>query len=493
MAPGWYENLWHAPDRATVRWSASAAALLRGEGLDASSASVIETVRLSESLAAMRDLPRPGLAELREAIQAVLCQGDAARVRLIRERLEIGERLGVAPAEAPTPPLQRDLEALQKALRLKPAAESKTLELDLRGELDRERSKLFHRLGIIDVPWGEQQHVGRKSGTFHENWKIAWQAEFAVALVTAAAWGNTIETAAAARLVDRGEKAADLAELARLLDLGILAGLGSAVDDLLGLLQTRAALSADAVQLMASLPPLARVARYGDVRQTPAERLAPLIDGLFERILIGLPGACSSLDDDAANAMVEAMSEVQGAVELLDNAGQRTEWHALLRSLLDREAIHGLVRGWGCRLLLEQRELSDDELHRRARRALSTANPPEQAGAWVEGVLRGSGMVLLHQDGLWLALDRWIAELSADQFQAMLPIVRRAFSGFASAERRIMGDKVRKLPQSPSASLARGGSTAAGDSLALHLDQARGRLVLPVLAHILGVPYDADA
>src|SRR5205085_11101105 len=58
-SPGWYEHLWTAPDRITIRWLANAAQLLRAEGLDASSANVIEAVRLSESLAALRDLPMP--------------------------------------------------------------------------------------------------------------------------------------------------------------------------------------------------------------------------------------------------------------------------------------------------------------------------------------------------------------------------------------------------------------------------------------------------
>ncbi len=82
-SPGWYEHLWTAPDRVSVRWVAHAARLLRGEDLDASSANVIETVRLAETLAALRGLPVPGLAELQEAMQAVLCGGEQGSMRLI--------------------------------------------------------------------------------------------------------------------------------------------------------------------------------------------------------------------------------------------------------------------------------------------------------------------------------------------------------------------------------------------------------------------------
>jgi hypothetical protein len=43
---------------------------LRAKDLDASSASVIETVRLAESLSALRDRPLPGLPEINEAVES---------------------------------------------------------------------------------------------------------------------------------------------------------------------------------------------------------------------------------------------------------------------------------------------------------------------------------------------------------------------------------------------------------------------------------------
>src|SRR6266700_6320742 len=65
-SPGWYEHLWTAPDRVSARWLTKAAHLLRANGLDTSSASVIEAIRLTETLTALRDLSVPGLAEHHE-------------------------------------------------------------------------------------------------------------------------------------------------------------------------------------------------------------------------------------------------------------------------------------------------------------------------------------------------------------------------------------------------------------------------------------------
>ena len=49
-------------------------------------------------------------------------------------------------------------------------------------------------------------------------------------------------------------------------------------------------------------------------------------------------------------------------------------------------------------------------------------------------LLRGSGLVLLHEDALWSALDAWLRDLSAETFVELLPLLRRAFAGFQPPE-----------------------------------------------------------
>jgi uncharacterized protein DUF5682 len=479
-SPGWYQHLWVARDRAALRWVAQAAQLLRGEDLDASSASVIETVRLAEALAAMRELPMPGLAELNESLLSVLCRGEEAPLGLIRRRLEIGEALGEVPPETPTIPLQRDLEAKQKSLRLKPTTEIKTLELDLRSDIDRARSRLLRQLLVLKIDWGKPQKASGGKGTFHEHWKLQWDVEFPVRLIEANVWGNTVEEAATASLRRSGDDAADLPALTALLDQAILAGLPAAIDHLLARVRSQSAVTADIGAMMKSLPALARVARYGDVRGTAAADVMPVIDALFQRVIVGLPGAVSSLDDSAAETIVQSMGEVTASVGLLDNPDMRAEWQLIMRKLADLEGCHGLVRGVACRLLVEQQVIDEAELRRRARLALSPANPAAEAAAWVQGLVRGSGMVLLHQDGLWAALDEWLVELPADLFTELLPLMRRAFSDFQPPERRAMGEKAKHLRRLGERAEARLAADTAG------LVRERADRVLPILAQILG-------
>lgn len=484
-SPGWYQHLWSAPDRSAIRWATLAARLLREKDLDASSASVIEVVRLAHSLAALRDLPLPGLAELRESIETVLCHGDPTPLALVRRALEVGDALGEVPEGAPMVPLQKDLLLAQKRLRLKPSAEQKDLKLDLRKPGDLEKSTLLHRLTILEIPWGElSERSGEKGvGSFREQWRYAWTPELAVKVIEANVFGNTVESAAIER-VRRRAQGATLGELTGLLEAILPADLEPALAPLLARLQAVAAVTADVRELMKALPPLARVSRYGDVRGAREAELRPLIDGLCERILIGLPSACASLDDDAADDMVAGLGEVHESVRLLDRDALRQEWLVALAGLMANEAIHGRVRGRAARLRLELGDLDEAALAQAASLALSRANEPSQAAAWAEGLLRGSGLLLIHQDAIWRVLDGWLVELSDDAFAAVLPLLRRAFVEFSDPERRQMGDKVKHLG---GGARPRAQAAAASAGLA-DLERDRADRVLPVLATILGVP-----
>ena len=113
------------------------AGLLREEDPPVSSAHVIEAVRLAETLAAMRGRPLAGLAETTDAVRAVMCDGSDVPLALIHDRLVVGDVLGEVPADAPRGAAAAGPRpASSAALRLKPEALERELELDLRKETD---------------------------------------------------------------------------------------------------------------------------------------------------------------------------------------------------------------------------------------------------------------------------------------------------------------------------------------------------------------------
>src|SRR5215210_1427066 len=257
-SPGYYQYLWSTPADVTASWMARVAQLLRAEDVDASSASVIEAVRLAEALAALRGRPVPGLTELNDATRAVLCFGDDTPLRLVAEKLIVGETLGEVPEETPGSPLQQDLSQAQKKLRLPPEASDRILDLDLRKPNDLERSRLLHRLRMLGVHWGRVERA-RGKGTFHEVWRLRWEPGLTVALIEAGTWGNTIHDAATAFALEQAARTQELPGLTALVEQTLLADLAEAVSGVVARLQEVAALSGDIPHAMDALAPLASV------------------------------------------------------------------------------------------------------------------------------------------------------------------------------------------------------------------------------------------
>ncbi|MFF9017725.1 DUF5682 family protein [Streptomyces sp. NPDC014870] len=485
-SPGWYGHLFAAPDRPIERWMTKVAGLLRAEDTFVSSAHVIEAVRLAETLAAMRGRPLAGLGETTDAVRAVMCDGSDVPLDLVRDRLVVGDVLGEVPDDAPAVPLQRDLARLQKSLRLKPEAQERELELDLRKENDAARSRLLHRLRLLSVTWGTPVAGRGSTGTFRETWQLHWRPELHVRVAEAGVWGTTVESAAVAKAEARAQEATALADVTALAEQCLLAGLGAALPVVMTALADRAALDTDVAHLAQALPALARSLRYGDVRATDTAALGEVAAGLAERICVGLPPACTGLDTDAATEMRGHLDAVHGALPLLpDSTGTAARWTGVLRGLAARDSVPGTIRGRAARLLLDDGGLDDEEAARLMGLALSPGNPPADAAAWIEGFVGGAsggGMLLVHDERLLALVDTWLTGVPADAFTDVLPLLRRTFSAYEPGVRRTLGELVAR---GPSASAARR-TDAVAPGFAATLDEARADGVLPVLELILG-------
>ncbi|MEV8587874.1 DUF5682 family protein [Streptomyces sp. NPDC051180] len=486
-APGWYGHLFTAPDRPVERWMTKVAGLLRAEDHPVSPAHVIEAVRLAETLAALRGRPLPGLEETTDAVRAVLCDGSDVPLDLVRDRLVVGDVLGRVPDTAPAVPLERDLARRRRTLRLRPEAQERTLELDLRKETDGERSRLLHRLRLLGVGWGEPAAGRTGTGTFRETWRLRWEPELHVRVAEAGVWGTTVEAAATAKAEAGARGAATLTDITALAEHCLLAGLADALPVVMRALADRAALDTDVAHLAQALPALARALRYGDVRGTGTEALVDVAAGLAERICVGLPPACAGAGADAAAALRERIDDVHQALGLLpEAAGLADRWADVLRRIADHDRVPGLLRGRAARILLDDGRISDDEAAPLMSRALSPGTTPPDAAAWIEGFVGGAsggGLLLVHDERLLALVDSWLASVPAAAFTDVLPLLRRTFSAYEPAVRRTLGELVARGPRSGGQDRPAPGATP---GFAAGLDRERADGVLPLLHLILG-------
>jgi Family of unknown function (DUF5682) len=481
-SPGWYRHVFDHPGRDGVaRFFVDAAHALRERGLSASPDHLIAGTRLADTLASMRNRPRPGLREVLDAADAVMGGLDVIDAELV-----VGDALGAVPDGAPQVPLARDLAKSQKSARLKPEAGTKVVEVDLRTPAGLRKSHLLHRLLALGVQWGVPEEGRGSSGTFRETWRLSWEPELSVRLVERSGYGTTVESAAQARLIERAEAAQSLPELVGVLELGLFADLPDAVEPCVRRLADQAATDPDVGHLMDVLAPLSSAMRYGDVRATDASSLRHVFDGLVVRVLAALVPACSSLDDDAAAQMVERLTTVQTALSMLDHPARREAFPRVLAQLAERSGERsessgrGLIAGRATRLLHDGDVWDAGQVERRLGRALSPGTPPLVGAAFVEGFLAGSGTVLVHDTELLGVVDRWLSSLRPEAFDAVMALLRRTFGGFEAAERRqlmalLMGRPVER-------------ATGFGDDV----DPDRAAAVLVTVRHLLGVAQHDD-
>ena len=446
-SPGWYEHLFRhleagrEADALTIEWMSRIARLLRAEGFSCSSAEVIDSVRLARQLAILRGQARPALAETLDAAGAVMTQGHLGPLAIVRDQLIIADRLGQLPESIPKLPLEQDLDAWIRRLRLSRSEKAQGLELDLRKDIGLQRSVLLHRLQLLGIPWGTRTQDGGR-GTFKESWSLQWQPEFAIALIDASAAGNTLLAAASRRLGERVEAERGVSGIVELLESLRLADLTNLLPAAMARLQQLAGVSSDLQDLMHALLGLVQIQRYGSVRATSAEALDHVIEGIVIRVTNGLAPACVSLDEEAAYGMLACIDKAHSAIHLLESSDYLARWKQALREVVDHSACHPVVLGRGTRLLYDLDSLDSAALAQAFRLAVSRGNEVTRSAAWIEGLLLNGALLLLHDEELFAVLDSWLGELEESEFVRALPLLRRAFSTFSSQELGQIGDRV---------------------------------------------------
>ncbi len=442
-SPGWYEFKWKQGQDREISWLTNVASTFREEGMDMSTAHVLEAYKLAVSLCQLRHKSSVTLHELNEAIVTVMCMGDEVMMKLIQEKLIVGQRFGSVPEDTPKVPLQSDFDANVKSLRLKISAAAIEQVLDLRKELDVARSVFFHRLLILDIPWARTS-VARTKGTFKEVWILFWEPTTIIKIIDKSYLGNSIEQACRQYIFETIKNVPKIAVLSNLFDQVIPAELNESIEDILLRIDELSTISSDIQDLMTAIPNLVNISRYGNVRKSDLSVIEVIIDRLLVKIFFSLPNACYGLNEEISNQMFQLISSLNNAIKLYDKSDFLNEWMKVLKIIADKDNIHDIIKGCVTRLLVDAEEFTEAEAEVKISYALSTARIPTEVAAWVEGFLRGSGMILVYDNRLWNLIYKWVDSLDSNTFSELLPYLRRSFSKFPYGERRQIGAKAKQ-------------------------------------------------
>jgi len=484
ISPGWYRHLWSLYTRKKLpsaeefasAWQSRTAFKLREEGYSAPTASAIEATRLALGLAALRDLPMPGIAEMREASLAAMCDGNPLPLAMLERKLYIGELVGEIGERVPQNPLARDLTEWQRKTRLKPQDLELEIKLDLRSDAGLLKSTLLHRLNLINVPWGKLLDAQAGRGTFREVWVIEWEPGYSVSLAEALVYGVTIEQAAGNATLKKARETTSITELASLIQRALVSDLPETAASCIEQLQAVAVNSSDITDLMKAVSPLVRVLRYGTARRLPEDALRSLILSISVEINAGVRMGSRRLDEETTAARIAAMEAYDEALRLFGDDGLTSSWRNELGKVVDDDQVTSSIAGLSLRRLHDVVAWEPERVAAEFSRHTSSRQPKE-SGAFLEGFLRGGSEVLLQDQPLLQLLDTWLCELSETDFTDSLPLLRRSMSSFDTVARRRVLEKVQR---------GRRQGTSAASPLAPESNPAF-EAALPLLYKILGL------
>lgn len=456
-APGYYDIIWKNRQRNCLEncapeYLSRLAEYQRSNGFSASSAEVIEALRLAETLSAMRGGAMPSLSDLRDAAVTCLGHGSFGEISLACADVEIGSKIGNLPEGTVCTSVQEDFMRQLKELKLERfrTATVQETELDLRENLrvkseksaflDLNRSFLLHRLNEAGIHFGEKLVRSQENATWAEKWQLQWTPETEIEIVEASLNGDTVEQAARTALNLKLAQAEILSQTAEALSRAFLCGMSDCVRSAASAVQSMAAECASVSDEGKTIGELSSVVRFGSIRRIDCEPIIPLIQQLYLKFCLQLSSA-AVCDRNAAEEIIAASAAVSDACLAHDFLDEH-KFIALLGKIADNDMVNPLISGFACALLTERSKISAEKLSELISRKLSKGTPAHEGAAWFEGLARRNRRSLIGRLSVWEKLCSFIGELDDSEFKPVLVSLRRTFSDFSPAEKADIAENI---------------------------------------------------
>jgi hypothetical protein len=488
-SPGYYDDVFSVGVReAGERGLKAIVTELREKNVAVSAADVIATRTMSEGLARLRGHPAVLRTDLLDGVAAALVKesldvplpwaergplqhGSDALLSLVVQVLS-GERQGRLAPGTPQPPLVKDVEDTLEAMKLTPSSgPSRTEKLRLMEPAALGKSRVLHRLRVLSIPGfkrasGPRPGVVEDAALLEERWVIADHPDRVPGIIEAAAFGATLESAAAARLEALFlAPDLDLEATTNLLGEAVLVGLTSLTGRALSAIRRHAARETDLARLGGALHRLLGLFRTDALfgaRHRP-ELQEGIVD-VYERglwLLEQVTGVSSSSDGrivDAIRALRDCAREPRTGVnteELTDVCLRRADaedappavrgaclgvlWSMGLLGRLQHEATgrHPAVdddTGTDNNTDNNTRQVAIDAVRRMAR--------PTLLGDFLAGLFALAREEVVMGEDVIGVVDEAVAGLPEQDFLIALPALRLAFSFFPPREKVSLAERI---------------------------------------------------
>ncbi|MCK1809096.1 MULTISPECIES: DUF5682 family protein [unclassified Micromonospora] len=474
-SPAYYQRVWEdGPRRAAEALTEAVAARLRARRQPVSTADLVAARTMAGGLARLRGHAHPGRVDVLDALVSALVTDAldqplpwATRGTLAPGAHPVvvemvaalsGDQVGRLHPDTPLPPLVHDVDAELARHRIDP---QETVELDLTVSGDLARSRLLHRLRLLDVP-GHSRESGPRVGAdalLTERWTPAPSADRLARVIEAGGYGPTVTDAVTARIEERMTLlGADVDALATTLFDTALAGLTEHSTRTLTAITRATGTVTDLRALGRALAVALALWRHdrllGSAGTAP---LGALITAAVRRALWlveGVRATAAPADPGRLAALVAVRDAIRhaGPALGLDRDGAL----AVAGRVAADAAAPPDLRGAALGLAWSLGDVPD------AARAVRAVAAPDTLGDWLSGLFALAREEVVAGDAALLTVvDELLAGMGAHDFLVALPALRQAFGWFPPRERAEVARHVQAL---------HGGDAPPGDLLRLDAD-----------------------
>ncbi|MDR2736263.1 MAG: DUF5682 family protein, partial [Gracilibacteraceae bacterium] len=459
-APFYYEMMYEAMakdalDTLPSRYLTELSRVYREKHGYSSTASVIEAVRLAQSLQYFHGGLLPTLADLHDSAVATLAGGEIAAIAESFAAMDVGVRIGALPEGVSQTPVQDDMNRQIRTLKLEKyrTVVQQSLDLDLRENrrvqsevaafLDLERSVFLHRLSFLGIEFARKENRRQQGASWAENWVLCWTPEVEIQVVETVLLGDTLEVASAYLLKERLEKAVDVLEVAALVRVACECRMEESIPQIAARLQALATESESFAGVAGAAREISFLIQYGSIRRFATEPFEPILRQLFLKgaLLLYPAAACN---DETARDMADSMTQLHLITQEHDGLSDDI-WLAKLDTLARSGDRNPYLCGFAFSILMERGKVEEDVLAAQVSLHLSPGNTAQAGAAWFEGLSRRNRYLLLSRLMLWQQLDVYLEGLDSEGFKRALVCLRRAFAAFEPNEKAGVCDILAEL------------------------------------------------
>ncbi|WP_341281013.1 DUF5682 family protein [Paenibacillus sp. FSL H8-0537] len=433
---------------------------------EVSTSDAIEAYSMIQGLAVLRGKREGGVYELLDAALSSFVKGERtlATDKPLEELglLLTGDKIGIVAPNSFTVPIVEDFKNRCSAsgLHIKTTGKHKKV-LDLYAKAEHRLLSQLLQCASFLVPDFAVRESGpdwvayRHMNLVRETWVYAYSSRIEARLIENSLYGGTIKEAAARKIGERIQELPDhhSGEIANALLQALLMGLQDTARRLYE--QVQAALRKDGnfLSLCQTLTVLNRLRQHGRLLGLAADEQLPLLVAEAYNNAVDKLLGLAAIHSDEHPAIIQGLKLL---AESSEPHFQNATFRGHLSELLSDRKLSPQLEGVVIAILAGLGDRTREEMVERARSYVrGTPDQAKQTAKYLQGMFAIARDAFLYDDQLLGELNYLIEELPPDDFIAMVPELRLAFTYFTPMETSLIAERVAALHQAEPGELER--------------------------------------